>query len=50
VQEQEATNAELKRGMDAVIARLNEQDSKIHNTSAQLEMTKPAPQRLSSNR
>ena len=49
-QEQQATIAELKstvarqqKEMETVVARLKEQDSKIQNVSAQVEMCKPAP-------
>ncbi len=48
---QEATISELKsmaaqqaKGMEAVIARLKEQDSKIQKVSAQIELNKPVPQ------
>jgi uncharacterized coiled-coil protein SlyX len=58
VQEQEATITELKtavakqeaiiaqqqKGMEAVTARLKEQASQIQKVSAQLEVSKPAPQ------
>ena len=44
VQEQEAIITQQKKGMEAVTARLDEQDSKIEKVSAQLEVSKPAPQ------
>src|SRR5437588_4666467 len=43
VQEQEATIAELKNGMERLAAHLKEQDSKIDKVSAQLEVSKPTP-------
>ena len=51
VKEQEASIAQLKstvaqqqKGMELLAAHLKEQDSKIERVSAQLEVTKPAPQ------
>ena len=44
VQDQEETIAQLKKGMETVVARLKEQDSKIEKVSAQIEASKPAPQ------
>jgi hypothetical protein len=41
---QKATISELKKGMETVVARLKEQDSKIQKVSAQLEASTPAPQ------
>jgi hypothetical protein len=35
---------QLKKGMETVVVRLNEQDSKIQKASDQLEASKPAPQ------
>jgi hypothetical protein len=47
-QQQEATIAQLKQDFRATIAELNarlkEQDSKIEKVSAQVEVSKPAPQ------
>jgi hypothetical protein len=43
VQEQEATISRLEKGMERVIARLEEQESQIQNVSAQLEASKAAP-------
>jgi hypothetical protein len=40
VQEQEATIAVLKKEMDTVVARLNEQDSKIEGVSAPVKVTR----------
>jgi hypothetical protein len=51
IQEQAASIATLKstvaqqqKGMEAVTARLNEQAAQIQKVSAQLEVSKPAPQ------
>jgi hypothetical protein len=44
IEEQEAVITQLKREMGAVAVRLNEQDSKIQKVSARLELSKPAPQ------
>ncbi len=41
VQEQEATIARLNRTIDTVLARLDEQDSKIQGVSDQVKMTQP---------
>ena len=41
---QEAIIAQQQRGMDAVMARLNEQAAQFQKVSAQLEARKPAPQ------
>ncbi len=60
VEEQDATIARLKqdfhsklaeqqKGMEAVIAHLKEQDSKIQKVTDQLELSKPAPQVVSSS-
>lgn len=50
IQEQEATIAELKcivakqaKGIEALAARVREQDSNIQRVSAQIEMSKPTP-------
>ena len=48
-EEQEATNAQLEKGMKTVIARLEEQDSKIEKVSAQAAVSKPAPQMVDNN-
>ena len=47
VEEQEATIAELKTGMETILARLKEHDSKIQKVSAQIEVNKSAAPRLS---
>ena len=44
VQEQEATIAEMRKGMDALVAHIKEQDSKIQKVSDRVEMTKAAAQ------
>ena len=44
IQEKEATIKQLEKGMKTVIARLQEQDSKIEKVSAQFAVSKPAPQ------
>jgi hypothetical protein len=48
VQEQEAAITQLKKDFDATIAqftaRLHEQAEQIQSVSAQVEMSKPAPQ------
>jgi uncharacterized coiled-coil protein SlyX len=44
VAEQKATIAELKKGLQAVTARLKEQEAQIQKISAQLEVSKPTPQ------
>jgi uncharacterized coiled-coil protein SlyX len=43
-EEQERTIAELKSGMTALAATVNEQAAQIQKVSAQLEASKPAPQ------
>jgi uncharacterized coiled-coil protein SlyX len=42
--EQETTITQLKREMEAVVARLKQQDAKIQKVSDQIELSKPAPQ------
>ena len=53
VEAQEATITELKKDFRAAIAKLNarlkEQDSKIQKVSAQVEVSKPAPQTVANN-
>jgi hypothetical protein len=49
VQKQEAAIAELKSGMKALIATVKEQSSQLQKVSAQLEVSKPAPQTVASN-
>jgi hypothetical protein len=44
VEEQAATIAQLKSGMDALVATVKEQASQIQKVSAQVELSKPAPQ------
>jgi hypothetical protein len=43
VEEQEATIAQLKKGVQVLTAQLHEQASQIQKVSAQLELSKPAP-------
>jgi len=49
VQQQEATIAELKKGMETLVARSKEQEAKIQRVTDQIEMSRPAPQ-MASNR
>jgi hypothetical protein len=49
VEEQEATITQLKDGMKVLTASLKEQASQIQKVSAQLEVSKPAPQTVLSN-
>src|SRR6266542_786408 len=44
VQEQERTIAQMKKGMDALVARIEEQDSKIQKVSDRVEMSKAPAQ------
>jgi len=44
VQEQAATVARLEKEMQTVVAHAKEQDSQIQRVSAQIEVSKPAPQ------
>jgi uncharacterized coiled-coil protein SlyX len=41
---QQDTISELKKGMETVVARLKEHDSKIEKVSDQLEMSRSGPQ------
>jgi hypothetical protein len=43
VQEQEAAITQMKKGMDALVAHIKEQDSKIQKVSDQVEMSKAGP-------
>jgi precorrin-4 methylase len=43
-EEQETTIAQLKSGMEALVATVKEQASQIQKVSAQLEASKPPPQ------
>jgi precorrin-4 methylase len=49
VQEQEKTIAELKSGVESLTATVKEQASQIQKVSAQLELSKPAPQMAADN-
>jgi len=44
VEEQQATISELKNEVQTVVAQLKEQAAQIQKVSAQLEVSKPAPQ------
>jgi hypothetical protein len=44
VQELEATVAQQQKGMQVLTAQLKEQAAQIQKVSAQIEMSKPAPQ------
>jgi precorrin-4 methylase len=46
MQEQEATIAELKTGMKALAATLNEQAAQLQKVSAQIDLNRPAPQQV----
>jgi len=47
VEEQEATIARLRREMQSVVAHLKEQDLKLQNVSAHVQLDKTAPQMVS---
>jgi len=49
IQEQETTITQLKQGLETVVARLKEQDSKIQKVSDQIESSKPAAQMVLNN-
>jgi hypothetical protein len=49
VEQQEATMAELKSGMEVLVATVKKQASQIQKVSAQLEMSKPAPRTVLNN-
>jgi septal ring factor EnvC (AmiA/AmiB activator) len=53
LEEQEKTIAQLKwtiaQQMEAVTARLKEQDAQIRRVSAQVELSKPAPRTVADN-
>ena len=46
----ETTIAEVKRGMETVVARFKEQDAKIQRVSEQIDLSKPAPRTASNDR
>ena len=46
MQEQEATIAELKSGMKALAATLNEQASQLQKVSARIELSRPEPRQV----
>ena len=47
VAKQEAIIAQQQKGMETIITRLEKQASQLHKVSAQLEVSKPAPQTVS---
>jgi hypothetical protein len=49
VQEQGATISELKKELAALTATVKEQAAQIQKVSAQLEVSKPAPQTVLNN-
>jgi len=49
IEEQEHTIAQLKSGMEALGATLKAQAAQIQKVSAQLEVSKPAPQMALNN-
>jgi Chaperone of endosialidase len=49
IQEQDATIAQLKSGMQALTATVKEQESQIQKVSAQLKLSKLAPQTVRNN-
>jgi hypothetical protein len=49
VEQQEATIAELKKGMETLVARSKEQDAKIRKVTDQIEMSRPAPRMVLNN-
>ena len=49
VEEQQATIAQLKSGIEALTATVKEQASQIQKVSAELQLQKPAPQTVLNN-
>src|SRR6516162_5037154 len=49
-EEQQATIAQLKSGMDALTATVKEQASQIQKVNTELQLSKPAPQTVLNNR
>ena len=49
VEEQQSTISQLKRGMETVVTRLKEQDSKIQKVSAELQLSRSVPQTVVEN-
>jgi hypothetical protein len=49
VQELEATVAQQQKGMEVLTAQLKEQAAQIQKVSAQIELSKPAPQTVLNN-
>jgi hypothetical protein len=50
VDEQQATIAQLKKEIEAIVAHSQEQDSQIQRVSAQIELNKAAPQVVGNQR
>jgi len=49
VQQLEATVAQQQKGMEVLVATVKEQAEQIQKVSAQIEVSKPAPQRVADN-
>ena len=49
VEQQEATITQLKKGMETIVAQLKEQAAQLQKVSAELELSKPAPQMVGNN-
>ena len=49
VEEQQSTITRLQKGMETIIARLEEQESELQKVSAQLQVSKAAPQTVLNN-
>jgi hypothetical protein len=49
VEEQQSTITRLQQGMETIIARLEEQESELQKVSAQLQVSKAAPQTVLNN-
>jgi hypothetical protein len=49
IREQEAMIAELRNGLQSVVAQLKEQDSKIQQVSARLQLQTASPQTVANN-
>jgi hypothetical protein len=50
VEELKAAMSQQRKDLEAVVARLNEQEARIQKVSAQVEAPKPASQMLAENR
>jgi hypothetical protein len=49
VEEQQSTITRLQKGMETIIARLEEQESELQKVSAQIQLSKAAPQTVLNN-